>query len=214
MSITKQNTADLISSLSDDLTEVKVVAHPLKKLAIWMVLSVVYVVLSVMYLGARSDLSVKIQDPVYVFELFHVFTIAISAAVCSLWLCIPDMRGQKWMLSVPLSLFGAFFVWILLRTTMDLNKTFELHWGHCHTDSIIFGIIPAVAMLVFSMRGKTTHPNLIAFMSSLSVGALGYMALRVTCGSDDIGHLCSHHILPYFLFGIVIAVCAKRIYRW
>ncbi len=214
MSDTEKNTQDLISSLSDDLSEVKSFPHPMKRAVLWSFIAIAYVVVVVAFLGIRTDISDKFNDPIYIFELSQILAIAVSAGFCSLWLCIPDMRGQNWMIAVPLSLFAVFFLWVGLRTILDLHKGFEVHWSHCQTDSILFGFVPALSIFFLSTKGKTTHPNLIALMSILSVGALGYLGLRITCSSDDVGHLCSYHILPYFLFGIGVSLLARRIYRW
>ncbi len=210
----KQDTSQLIESLSDDLTKIKPMAHPLKRAIPWVILTVIYIISVVYYLGIRGDFASKLHDPIYVFELSHALAISISAVICSLWLCVPDMREQKWMIAVPLSLFATFIVWVLLKSTLDMHKTFTLDWGHCHEDSILFGVVPALAILFISIKGRTTHPNLISLMSAISVGGLGYMGLRITCASDDIGHLCVYHILPYLLLGLLVTIFAKRIYRW
>ena len=99
MSDVKQNAESLIISLSDDLSEVKAMPHPMHRVALWAVVAVLYTLLMVSLLAIRSDLSIKLQDPNYVFELTYILAISISAMLCSSWLCVPDMRGQKWMMS-------------------------------------------------------------------------------------------------------------------
>ena len=214
MSDKKQNTKDLIEELSGELTEVKVMRRPIDVALFWSALAITYIVVTITVLGVRGDIDNKIQDPVYIFELLHVIAISISAAICSACLRIPDIRGQKWMLAIPTSLFAAFVTWVALRLGLESYDMSGFGWGHCHSDSIAFGAIPAFMILFFSMRGKTTHPNMMSLMNILSVGAIGYLGLRITCASDDIGHLLGFHILPYLLFGIVISMVGKRIFRW
>ena len=205
---------DLIEELSEELTEVKVVRNPLELSMFWSLLAITYIAVVIVVLGVRGDIDHKIHDPVYIFELLHVIAISLSAAICSSCLCIPDIRGQRWMLAIPTSLFAAFITWVSLRLGLESYDMSGFSWGHCHSDSIAFGAIPAFMILFFSMRGKTTHPHMMSLMNILSVGAVGYLGLRITCASDDIGHLLGFHILPYLLFGIVITIVGKRIFRW
>ena len=210
----KQNTEGLIASLSDDLSEVKPMSHPIRRVVLWAVLTALYTLLMVALFVIRPDFSIKLHDPNYVFELMHIIAISISAMFCSSWLCVPDMRGQKWMLAVPTTLFAVFTLQIILRTTMEIHDVPRLYLHHCVTDSVVFGIIPLCMILFLSIKGKTTHPFAMSFMNALAVGSMGYFGLRVVCMSDEIGHLYAYHLLPYILFGFVISMVGRRIYRW
>lgn len=209
-----QSTERLIASLSDDLSEVTVMHHPIRRFALWVVLAVLYSLATILFLEIRPDFSNKLHDPEYVFELTHIFMLSVSAALCSSWLCVPDMRGQKWMLAVPITLFVTFTLQIMLRTIMETHEVPYIHLHHCMTDSIIFGVIPAFILLFLSIKGKTTHPYSMSSMNALAVGSLGYLGLRIVCMSDNIGHLYTFHLLPYLLFGIVMSMVGRRLYRW
>lgn len=210
----KQNTESLITSLSDDLSEVKCMGHPMRRVALWAVLAVSYTVLMVVFFVIRPDFETKLHDPHYVFELTYILAISISSMVCSSWLCVPDMRGQKWMLAVPMTLFVVFTLQIVLRTAMESHEVPKFLVHHCMTDSIVFGVVPAFMIVLLSIKGKTTRPFAMSFMNALAVGSMGYLGLRVVCMSDDIGHLYAYHLLPYIIFGIVISMVGRRIYRW
>ncbi|PCK00219.1 MAG: hypothetical protein COA45_00070 [Zetaproteobacteria bacterium] len=214
MSNKKQNTESLIASLSDNFSGIKVMPHPIRHLALWSVLAVSYTLLIIIFLKIRPDLSDKLENPNYIFELLQILAISISAAFCSSWLCVPDMRGQKWMLVVPITLFVAFSLQIILRTTMETHDLPHIYFHHCSMKSIIFGVIPAIALFLMSTRGKTTHPISMSLMNALAIGGMGYLGLRIICMSDNIGHLYGYHLLPYILFGIIISLVGRRIYRW
>lgn len=214
MNDVKQNTDSLIASLSDDLAEVKPMSHPIRRVALWAVIAALYTVFIMALFVIRPDFSTKLQDANYVFELMHILAISISAMLCSSWLCVPDMRGQKWLLAVPTTLFVTFMIQIILRISMEIHDVPKLYLHHCVTDSVVFGVIPALLIVLLSIKGKTTHPFAMSFMNALAVGSLGYLGLRVVCMSDNIGHLYTYHLLPYILFGIVISIVGRRIYRW
>ncbi len=210
-----KNVEHLIDGLANDLDDVKVMRHPLYCVVPWVLIGVFYIALALSVLGVRHNLSEKMADPLFIFEIMLTFFLSLSAAFAAIWLRYPDIRGQGWVLPVPLTLGTGFVAPTSLRTFMEVSSLPHIHVGHqCYKHALIFGVIPAVLIWVLSMRGKTTYPVLLSLMNSLSVGGLGYIGLRITCHADDAGHLCIYHILPYILLGFVAAVCGRRIYRW
>ena len=213
---TAQTTEDLIASLSNELTEVDVLPHPLKRAIPWAIFGVLYITLVLTILGVREDFDTKISDPGFVYELLHILALSISSGFASLWLRIPDIMQQKWVVSVPLTLFFSYAAWAALYYSMssysDVHAHF--HWHFCHLHAVIFGLIPAASIWYLGKMGKTTHPILITIMNVLAVGGLGYLGLRVTCISDDLAHLFVTHTLPYLVLGAAACASAKWIYRW
>ncbi len=214
MSTGEHNTQSLIDSLSSDLKEVKVCCHPLKKALPWILGSFIYLALGVFVFGVRFDMGERLLDSTYLFEMGLIVAMSFSAALCSLWLSVPDMRGQRWMLAVPITFFGALVFWIALRFVFDLGDMPHIGWHHCLNEAIIFGAIPAAALCFLSSRGKTTQPGMMLFMNVIAIGGLGYIGLRIVCGSDDIGHLFVFHFFPYIVIGLFISALGRRIYRW
>ncbi len=211
----KQSAEELIASLSDELVKVKVMPHPLLRTLPWFLIATAYMVIVISIIGLRTDIDVKINDNGFVYELLHIFAISISAALCSSWLCVPDMRGRsKWIIAIPVALLAIFILEGINRFNIGIIHNINMSWHHCYGDALVFSAVPAFAILAISIKGNTTHPYLMSLMNSLSVGALGYAALRLTCSSDDIAHLSSMHIIPYLLFGIIIAALGRNIYRW
>ncbi len=208
------NTEKLIASLASDLEEVRCASHPLKKAMPWFVFAVFYVAFVVAVFGMRADFLDQIRNPTYVFEMLLVVLMSMSASLCSLWLCVPDMRGQKWMLAVPLSLFSVLVTWIVVRLTLSLDHMPEIVWHKCITEAIIFGLVPAVTLVLLASRGKTTQPKMMSFMNIIAIGGLGYIGLRLTCVSEDIGHILSFHFAPYIFIGALIALAGVKIFRW
>lgn len=214
MSNTKNVTEDLIASLSKELKPVKCVAHPLKRAACWLVLASLYALLVVIFLGIRGDFLTKIIEPIYFFEVALALSMSLSAALSSHWLCVPDMRGQSWMPVVSITLLTVLAGWLALNTSINWGVESQMHFSHCMTDGLIFGFIPALAIVLLSMRGKTTRPILMIAMNILAVGGVGYVGLRLTCGCDDIWHILIHHVSPFFVISAIIAVIGQKLYNW
>lgn len=209
-----QPTECLIDSLCNELTCIKVMRHPLYRLVPWVIIAAVYLAVSVGYLGIRPDIHEKVHSSSFIFEISLIIVMTVEAAMCSQWLCVPDMRDQKWMLAVPLSLFAVFVMWTVARLSVESFAVPYLHWHTCYTSAIIFGAIPGLVIFFLSMCGKTTQPFMLSAMNTLAIGGVGYLGLRLTCRSDDIGHICSFHILPYILLAFAASVMGRKIYRW
>ena len=210
----EKNTDSLISNLCSDLKPCHKMRHPLLRIGPWLFFAFLYVLVTVGVQGYRFDLSERLVDSNYVFEIFLVTLMSVSAACSAVWLCIPDMRGQRWILSIPITLFSCFVFLTLSRMVLGGFEIPVWEWCFCYESAVLYGVLPAFAIVFLSKKGKTTHPYLLAFMVSVAVGGLGYLGLRLVCPSEDIGHLVIKHVLPYFLFGVVAALIGRHIYRW
>ncbi|MGN7438976.1 MAG: NrsF family protein [Alcanivorax sp.] len=214
MSTQDDKTISLIASLADDLTEVKVLPHPLRRIFPWILFAVAYISLAIATIGFRDDISHKLFESVYMFELLLVVGMSMSAAFCSSWLCCPDIRGQSWIVAIPLSLASVLALWLITKAGLDHYEFPILKYHVCYIGAVIFGLIPAFTIWFLSQRGKTTHPYLMGLMNVLSIGGLGYLALRIVCPAEEFGHIFVYHVMPYALFGVVITFVAAKIYRW
>lgn len=208
------NTKDLIHSLTSDLEEVKCMAHPFKRTMMWLVFASAYMAFISFSIGIRWDFSEKLYDISFALEIFVVGAMSISAALCSLWLCVPDMRGQKLLLAVPSGLFAVFMVWLFTKVILSVDHMPILEWHHCAQNAFVLGVLPVVSLLLLMGKGRTTHPKFMSFMNSLAVSGLGYIALRITCSAEDMGHIFVFHFMPYLLISFLIALLGRRIYRW
>ncbi|MCB1682514.1 MAG: DUF1109 family protein [Alphaproteobacteria bacterium] len=210
----QQDTDTLIDSLCSELKPCCKLPHPFWRVVPWVLFAFFYVIGAVYLQGFRPDIGSQMKNVDFVFELLLVAAMSISAAFCAVWLCIPDMRGQTWMVSIPFTLFFAVLLLLGLRAGLQGFVMPQIEWCFCYKSSILYGLIPAFTIFIISTKGKTTHPDLLAFMVSLAVGGLGYLGLRLVCASEAMGHILVIHALPYLLFGLLAALIAKRIYRW
>lgn len=204
----------LIDTLCVELCEVKVMPHPMRRFWPWIGFALLYLITSIAAFGLRADIAVQLQNQNYIFEMTVVFAMAVSAALCSVWLCVPDMRGQSWLIALPLALFSVFAFWNGLRICLEEFHLIHLDWHICYFEAFVFGVLPALMIITLSLRGRTTHPLLLSVMNALAAGGFGYLGLRLTCGADGIGHICIFHILPYIAFGLFAAMLARKVYKW
>ncbi len=204
----------LIDDLSGELKPVELLAHPFLRVTPWIIIAFAYLAGVIHFLGLRMDLGDKLHEAPFVFELGLAGFIAVTGAYCAGWLSIPDSRGQKWLVIIPSTMFAVFMFWIACKTASEGFLLPEMHWHHCFSDALLMGFVPIATLSMLVRRGATTNPGWLAFMSILSVGALGWLALRITCGDDSAGHTMIFHFLPFVLFAAMLGALARRLYRW
>lgn len=209
-------TAALIEELESGLCAQKPLAHPLRRILPWAGLVFLYMAgMAFLVTGFRDDLGEKVQNPLFLFETGLTLMIALTAAIASFWLCVPDMRGRTWLLSVPVTLTAVFvFLYALMLMAGSDDYTFRAGFAKCAGDGLLFGAVPALALVFLSRKGATTRPYWMAFMNMLSVGALGLTVLRFTCGGDAPLHIAVYHFLPFIVLGILLGTVARRVYDW
>ncbi len=212
--MSEKNTDNLIDELTQELEPVKCMVHPLRRVVPWLVGVVMYVVAIVHYIGLRPDFYKKFEDLSFLFENAMMALVAVSAALSASWMCVPDMRGQKWLISAPFSFLFVFLTWVGLRGLVEGVNLPSMHIDHCMADGFWMAVIPAALLVFITTRGATTRPILTALMTALSVSAFGYIGLRFTCMMDTIGHATIYHLVPFVLFGAVLGLLARRVYRW
>ena len=209
-----KETDDLIANLSGELEETKPLKHPIVRLAPWVLLVFIYVVYIVYDTGLRSDLDQRLNDSVFLYEVISAGLIAVFAAMASLWLCVPDMRGQRWVVAIPNVLCANFILWVLIKAYVEGMHLPKFHVDHCMFEGFYMMAIPAAALMFISYRGSTTHPYLMAFTNMMSASFIAYLGLRFTCMMDEIGHSFVYHIVPFVLLGTFVGALARRIYKW
>ncbi|MCB1557277.1 MAG: DUF1109 family protein [Alphaproteobacteria bacterium] len=202
-----------IETLADHFDGAAPLPFPLWRVSPWIVGAVLYFAAALFWIGLRPDFAVAAQNPVFLFDLLLPFVLSVSAALCSAWLCIPDMRGAIWMSAVPLGLLGAFCLWIGTRIFLE-GFSPDLHAHPCTYASLPVVALPVAALVFLMRRGAGTRPLTMATMNVLAVGGMGWIVLRLICANDSMGHLCLHHFLPYLLLGICAGGIARRLYRW
>jgi hypothetical protein len=210
----KPDTNQLISELAGSLAPVSPLKAPALQLVPWVISALIYSALVAFVLEPRFDLPAKLASPDYIFELIFIAALSLSAALSSLFLKIPDLKGRLFILAVPLTLFTSFMIYMGLNIVSAGIKPGDVHFHRCITDAIIIGAVPAALLFFSCIKGCTVRPLMMGFMNVLAIGALAWGVLRITCPADNVEHLFLFHFLPYFSIGCLLAFVSRYIYRW
>ena len=203
----------LIDNLCNDLKPKRPLWHPSCCMGTWVIAALIVVGMVIVALGLRPDIKQVLGSADFMFEMALMFIVAVSALCATFWLRIPDMRGQGWILPVPSRVFGIYCVWAVIGAIESARMPpMDIH--HCMIEGIYITAVPAVLMFLTVTKGCTTRPIMMAVMNGLAMTAIGYIALRLTCMSDDLGHIIFTHLMPFFIIGGVIGLLARRIYKW
>lgn len=209
------NIDSMIESLSDDLSEVKPLPHPIVRILPLIGVSVLYTLAMVAVLGPRQDWMPKMLNEIgYLFEIVLSLSIFVSAAIALCWMTVPDMRGQTWLKAVPVTLLGVFTGWAGMRIYFEWDEPFVFSFQNCTLDGLILTAVPVFILTLMARNGATTQPRWTAFMSILSFSGLAWAGLRFTCGANTFLQSLVFHFIPFVLLGLVFALFARRIFKW
>ncbi|MCD8497898.1 MAG: NrsF family protein [Alphaproteobacteria bacterium] len=211
----KLDTEQLIERLSGECMPLKPLLSPFVRALIWTGAAVLYTAFCIWFLGVRSDIQDVLYSPYFIIDNLIVLLTGLGAVLASAWLCVPDMRGARWMSIPPLLGTIAFIVWVAFRSMEEtIHMPDLLRWRHCFSTGLMLGFIPALVMALMIRRACTTAPLLMALMNSLAVAAMAFIGLHIICANDEITHAVIEHLLPFLLAGGITGLLARRLYRW
>ena len=205
---------DVINNLTDDLGEVKPLRHPLIRMLPWFAVTTAYIALIINMIGIRYDFEDKLAQIPYVSELVLCLFLAITAAMSSAYLSVPDFYNKKFLPYLPLAGFGvfcAYYGFSILSTSFYMP---EFTWHYCMEDGLLMVGVPILMMIIIMRKGATTRPILMASNNIIAAGLLGWAGLRITCAADDLGHLFMYHFVPFIALGVILTLSARALYKW
>jgi len=224
------STENLIASLSQDLTPVKRLASPGKRLLGWVAVAMPVSLV----LGAL----VEQQSFALVFEQRQSFALAVErlsnwrslvelaailltaltagyAALC----CVQPGRSQKaWMLPVlPFMAWLALITescWQLFEQIGPDQFSFAPHWT-CYPSVVATGAAPALVMVILLKRGMFMSPTRTVGLAVLAASALGAVGLRLFHPPDATVMLLMWQLIATVTFlglaSLVSAVVSRRV---
>lgn len=211
--MTKQKTDDLIKKLCGDL-EPQDPRCPYRRISVWLVLSVAYIVGVIWYFGPKVDIAEHFTNAAFVFEMTMMVAILISSALASSWLSFPDCMQRDWMKIVATTLFASFLVWVFANGVEEGMDFATFYMPSC-SKSISVEIIPFLALVYLSAKGHTTQPYWSMAMNVMAVSSLGWIGLRLTCSMyESMTYGFIHYLLPFAILGAGVGFFARKLFKW
>lgn len=207
---------DLIDKLSAELKPVRPLIAPSRRMSVWMLGVVIYMLVIASVIHFRADLFDLMQSPVMVVEFVLALLMAFVSGYAAFCLCAPDGYGRRWPVRgafLLLALLSALLLAMFILSPEPIAHA-HLQWHECVAKSLAFFVVPIGALTYMASKGASTQPKLLLGMGILSVSSMGYIALRLTCPDDAALHTVIYHILPYIFIGFVSGLLAQRFLRW
>src|SRR5438093_1131416 len=200
-----RDTEQLIRQLANSAHPVRRLAQPYVRAAIWLAISVSYLAVIVVAIPARHDLSSKLSEPLFVIEQTAALATGIAAAIAAFATVIPA-HNRKWILLPLLPLA----IWLGSLGPGCLQELNHFGWQALPLDHslwcvpiiVLFGAVPAIAMVVMLRRGAPLTPQLTAALGGLAAAGLGNVGVRIIHPEDVTVMLLFWHI------GAVMALSA------
>ena len=188
------STNDLIANLSEDLAPVKRLAHPAKRLLMWVGIAFpVSLILgalveqqsfALVFVEGESFALAKerLTDWRSIIELTAIFATALTAGYAALCGTQPGRAPHAWVL--PVLPFAAWLA-LITESCFELYQqigpdqfSFAPHWT-CYPSVVATGAAPALVMVIMLKRGMLASPSVTVGMAVLAASALGAVGLRL-----------------------------------
>lgn len=205
---------DVVANLTEDLSEIKPLRHPILRMLPWVLVSVLYISACIYIIGIRYDMEDKLVQISYISEIVLCLMLALAAAVSSAYLSVPDHYGKKILPYLPIIGFAVFCFYYAYSMFSGTFYMPALEWHYCMEDGLLMVGVPVIMMIIIMRKGATTRPTLLATNNIIATGLLGWAGLRVTCSADDLGHLFMYHFVPFLVLGIILTISSRVLYKW
>lgn len=209
------NIDDLIATLAEDAKPVSTAPHPYRLNLKWIAIATLYLIVSIVFSGIRPDLTIKLQQPLFVAEIAALVLIFTATSLSAALLSFPDLHQLRRLAFAPVIAFTLLVVVMLLAWQADHPPSpLPVHSIECTVSIALFSLLPA-AWTFFEMRQfASTHYRLAGSIALLSAFSIGALWLRLYEATDSIVHIIEWHYLPMLAIGIIGLWLGEKILKW
>ncbi len=182
-----RKTSDLIDALVDSATPVRRLRPPLLRAALWIALAVGVLGLICIAQGVRSDISVRLRQPLFLASMIGALATAILAALASFKLSLPD-RSRWWLLLPTPALavwvstigYGCLTDWV----TMSPDGVHMGEAVRCFATLLLTSVPLSITMLIMLRHAALLRPTVVSAAGGLAIAAMTSFALSLVHDLD------------------------------
>lgn len=207
----EDNTENIINNLCDKAEKVDCSRCPLTVLALGIASVSLYIVIFLLIVGGRGDLTSKLNDMPFLFEVITSSLVLFTAILAASWQAFPDLSEQKLVGWLPaLALFG-FTMSFALNFALHPGNLLEMSYGmQCAMHLCLIALLPTILLYAVLARGVFLHAGRASLHVGLAAGMTAYLAARLAESVDDMLHMLVWHILPLMALVLVLSL----LHRW
>ena len=189
-----------------------------RQVVLWAAMTLVWLAAMLWHDGLRPDLTQKLREPAYAFELVLLALLGLSAALAALALSRPDENQLPWARFAPLGLMAAWAVtaWLDMgpATPPALTRAMNERHFDCVACIAIFSLPPGLFLFLLVRHGAPIRSAWAGGMAAGAVTAFAYLLMRLQESNDNPFHLLIWHALPVLALGLAGLVAGHLFLRW
>jgi hypothetical protein len=195
---------DLIVQLARSAEPVTPLPAPSIRVAQWTASATALIVLAVLVIGTRADLSAAFTRPAFAASLAALLLATISSAAAAFVSSVPGAERSPLQRIVPIAAAVAWpAAWLtLIPANIDSNGTRVFHSG-CAIEIAGLASVSGWALVAMLRRAAPLGPGWTAGMASLAAVTIASAATQVICPIDDRAHQLVGHVLV--AAGVIVA---------
>jgi hypothetical protein len=177
-----RNTSDLIDALVEAATPVRRLRPPWRRAALWFLVAAIVLVLLCIAHGVRTDISMRLREPVFILSMIGALATAILAALAAFELSLPD--SSRWWLLLPAPGlatwvttigYGCLTDWV----RMDPEGVRMGEAARCFATLLLTSVPLSIAMLIMLRHAALLRPTAVSAAGGLAIAAMTSFALSL-----------------------------------
>ena len=210
---------NLISELTDEGIK-KPLPNPYMQTLYWFIPTSLFMAAVMYYFGFRPDIQAKMNDGIYIVELFFLAVTIFSFVVTAFYYSRPDTYQRPWMIWVsfillPMPLITGYLGASDLMTIEGFMTSLHNHMGmKCATCVTLFTIPPIIALFTMLRLGASVYPAKTGLLATIGSTVLSYTLMRLHEPNDNPAHILIWHIFPLISIASLGVIAGYFLLKW
>ena len=185
---------DVVGRLIADADPVRPLWSPHARLAVWLILQVVTIIVAVEF-GLRQDLGEHLRQPLFVLELGLLIVAGALSAAAALRVAVPGTTGESLAVAVAVPLVVTAVVLLSFQPAkaVDSLAAFVASGAQCLGSILAFSVIPWSVLFLAVRRGAPLDGPIAGAYVGAATFLFAAAAVRIACPIDERLHLLAWH---------------------
>ena len=207
-----------IARLVRSATPVTPLETPSVRLARWVITSTALVLLTVVILGVRADVTAQMVNGWFVARATATLAIVVGAAIVAVFMSVPGIEPSRLLRALPLA---ACLVWAVMlvgtlaatRSPLDVLLQVTPH-PSCVLLIAATAFTPEVMLVRMLRHAAPLQARLTGGFAGLASLALGALGTQFVCTNDAGAHHLLWHFTPVVLLALASVAVGSSLFGW
>jgi hypothetical protein len=212
-----KETKQLIQELAEHAGPVRRMQGPVLRALTWAAVSLASIGLFVVLMPARHDSSLNPHDDLFLMEQVAALVTGVTAAIAAFVSVVPGY-SRNWMFSPSIP----FAVWLVSLGPGCVQQWNQYGIAHlplshdpwCVPFIMLFGALPAAAIIVMLRQGAPLTPRLTAALAGLAAAGLANAGVRIVHPEDVSIMLLLWHVGFVMALSAIAGAAGQYFFNW